>query len=115
MKTILSFGLAAGVFGLLPIAAAQPVATDSTPAGQALRYDSAFADYKPWQDLRPTEWRRVNDAVRDAAAQGGSHAGHASAAASSPRAASAPPPSPSKPGTGPEPARGAHDHHGGTK
>lgn len=101
MKTILSFGLAAGVSGLLPIAAAQPVASASPP----LRYDSAFADYKPWQDIAPLEWRKVNDAVREAASRGG-HAGHGSAAA--PAAAN----SASAPSPKPEPA---HGHHGGTK
>ena len=115
MKTILSFGLAAGVFGLLSVAAAQPAATDSPPAAQGLRYDSAFADYKAWQDLRPAEWRKVNDTVREAAPQGGGHGAHASPAASAPRPASGPSPSPSKPSTTPVPAHGAHGHHGGAK
>lgn len=28
-----------------------------------LRYSSAFADYKPWQDSPPGDWRRINDDV----------------------------------------------------
>jgi hypothetical protein len=114
MKTILSCGLAAGVFGMLPIAAAQPVATDSPQSARTLRYDSAFADYKPWQDLRPIEWRKVNDAVREAASQGGGHAGHGSASA--PATAASGSASSAKPATTqPEPAHSGHGHHGGTK
>lgn len=84
--------------GLASIAVAQPAAPDSAAP---LRYESAFADYKPWQDLRPADWRRVNEVVREAAAQGaghGAHAGHA-APATPASAASAP-------------ARGGHANHG---
>jgi hypothetical protein len=104
MNTILSFGLTAGVFAL-----SQSVAADSPHAAPPLRYDSAFTDYKPWQDIRPAEWREVNDAVREAAAQGTGHAGHGSLAA--PGSAS----SPARPATPPEAAHGAHRLHGGTK
>lgn len=54
--------------------------TDSKTPAPALRYTSAFADYKPWQDIKPADWRAINDNVRDAAAKGGAHAGHASPA-----------------------------------
>ena len=60
-----------------------------TPA-PPLRYTSAFADYKPWQDIQPGDWRAVNDGVRNAASQGGSHAGHPAPA--SPAAVPAPAP-----------------------
>jgi hypothetical protein len=32
-----------------------------------LRYESAFSDYKPYQDLPMANWRQVNDAVLEAA------------------------------------------------
>lgn len=73
----------------------------------ALRYQSAFADYKPWQDASPGDWRALNDALRAQAAGGSGHAGHAMPAM--PAAASAPPPSASKPVM----PHGAHHQHGG--
>lgn len=51
------------VLGLPMLAAAQPgndPANAAAPA-QPLRYESAFADYKPWQDLDARDWRQVND------------------------------------------------------
>jgi hypothetical protein len=68
--------------GLPLAAAAQARATDPTRSAQqtpALRYDSAFKDYKPWQDTKPADWRGVNDALKDAL-KDGSHAGHGAAA-----------------------------------
>lgn len=38
-------------------------ARSATPA---LRYDSAFADYKPWQDIKPGNWRELNDKLAPA-------------------------------------------------
>jgi hypothetical protein len=79
--------LAPAVALCLPLlAAAQTSRSDPADArapAPALRYSSAFADYKPWQDIKTGDWRAVNDQVRDAAsgaAQGGPHAGHASPA-----------------------------------
>ena len=69
----------------------------------ALRYPSAFADYRPWQDARPGDWRALNDALRDTGA-GGGHAGHALPPAS---AASAPAAKASQPA-----AHGSHHPHG---
>ena len=79
----------------------------SDPAGPKspaplLRYFSAFADYKPWQDLKPADWRSVNDNVRDAGGKAGAHAGHAMPA-SAPTAAFAQVPkatAPAMPGHG---------------
>ena len=89
--------------------AGRPDAADPKAPAPALRYESAFADYKPWQDTKPGDWRAVNDTVRDAAAKGGAHAGHtmpAAAPASSPAAAS----QASAPAM---PAHGGHHRHGG--
>ena len=57
-------------------AAAQPA--DPAPTGGPLRYDSAFADYKPWQDVGPGNWRALNDALVTAPA---GHGGHGAAPA----------------------------------
>jgi hypothetical protein len=95
---------------LLAIAqSGRPDPADPKAAVPALRYQSAFADYKPWRDAKPGEWRAANDTVRDAAAQGGAHAGHAMPAASP---TSAPPPAP-KASAPAMPGHGGHHHHGG--
>jgi len=66
---------------LPPLASAQPAQparpdpADPKAPAPALRHASAFADYKPWTDLKPGDWRSANDSLRDAAAKGG-HAGH---------------------------------------
>jgi hypothetical protein len=51
--------------GLLLIAPAQAGQADPPDPGAsaALRYESAFVDYKPWQDLKPGRWRELNDAL----------------------------------------------------
>ena len=74
----------------------------------ALRYQSAFADYKPWQDAKPGDWRALNDDLRKQAAGGSGHAGHAMPGM--PAAASAPASSASKPAM---PPHGTHPQHGG--
>jgi hypothetical protein len=80
---------------------------DAKTVAPPLRYQSAFADYKVWQDTKPGDWRALNDSLN---AQGGSaHAGHAMPAP----AASAPAASASKPAMPPTPPHGAHRMHGG--
>lgn len=76
-------------------------------AAPALRYRSAFADYKPWQDNKPGDWRAVNDAVRDAATRGGAHSGHGM-----PAGARAPAPAPQA-SAPPLPDHAGHHPHGG--
>ena len=106
--------LAPAVALCLPLlASAQAGRTDPTDArapAPPLRYISAFADYKPWQDIKPGDWRAVNDGVRNAASQGGSPAGHAGhAAPASPAAA----PAPAQKASVPAPATPGHaGHHG---
>ena len=112
MKSALCFGVAAGAFGLLPIAAAQSLAPDPTRHGKAappLRYDSAFAVYTPWQDPRAANWRAVNDAVRDAAAEGHGQATHGGATTPASTA-----PSDKSPAS-PHDAHVDHGAHGGRK
>ena len=85
--------LAPAVALCIPLALlAQP---DSHPApGKAdaiaprLQYRSAFADYKPWQDTKPGDWKAMNDAV-------GKSGGHSTGMPTG--AASAPAPAASKP------------------
>jgi hypothetical protein len=85
---------------------------DASASAPALRYQSAFSDYKPWQDLKPADWRSVNEKVRDAAASGGGHAGHnmMPTPMPTPPAASAPAPKASAPAM---PGHDAHRMHGG--
>jgi hypothetical protein len=48
-------------------------ANSASPA-PALRYESAFGGYRPWRDDGNGDWKQVNERVREAAAQSGSHA-----------------------------------------
>ena len=82
-------------------------ADPKTPA-PALRYPSAFTDYKPWQDSKPGDWRAVNDTIRDAAAKGGVHAGHAL-----PAAVPASAPVPATKASAPATPHDGHHRHGG--
>ena len=94
----------AAVLCLPLLALAQAGRTDpadpKTPA-PALRYQSAFADYKPWQELKPGDWRAVNAGV------GGAHAGHEMPAD---QPASAPAPRATMPAM---PGHGSHHMDGG--
>lgn len=51
--------------GLLSAAQAADPTEAKTPA-QSLRYESAFADYKPWRDIKPGDWRQLNANVSPA-------------------------------------------------
>jgi hypothetical protein len=51
-------------------AGAQGGTAPQPPASGPLQYRSAFADYKPWQDTRPGDWRALNDAVKGGAMSG---------------------------------------------
>lgn len=70
----------------------RPDPSDPKTPAPPLRYQSAFADYKPWQDAKPGDWRALNDALQGTGA-GGGHAGHSMSGMSAPAmpmAASAP-------------------------
>lgn len=86
---------------------APPDPADPKAAAPTLRYQSALADYKPWQDVKPGDWRAVNDNVRNAAAKGGAHGAHVMPSAAP---ASAQAPKASVPAT---PVHGGHQMHGG--
>jgi hypothetical protein len=108
----LVFRLAPAVALCLPLLAlaqaGRPDLADPKTPAPALRYQSAFADYKPWQDAKPGDWRAVNDTVRDAAAKGGAHAGH-----SMPAAAPASAPAPASKASSPAMPHAGHHQHGG--
>jgi len=66
----------------MPLAAlAQPDPADPAAPTPPTRYQSSFADYKPWQDLKSGDWRAMNNALGTAAAGHGSHSGQAAAPA----------------------------------
>ncbi len=63
---------ATALLGLPPSALAQGSAPRADPAdpkapAAPLAHRSAFADYKPYQDIAPGDWRRLNDTVGRAA------------------------------------------------
>lgn len=60
----------AGISACAPMLAIAQRAEPARPAAQ-LKYTSAFADYKPFKDLEPGDWRALNDAVGAAAAKQG--------------------------------------------
>ncbi|PZP91369.1 MAG: hypothetical protein DI587_35520 [Variovorax paradoxus] len=107
----LAHGLAPALVLCLPLGvlaqSASSQAEDSNAPAPALLYQSAFSDYKPWQDLKPGNWRQLNDAlVATPAGKTGGHAGHAMPSASGGTAA----PAPSTPLATPH---GGHPKHGG--
>lgn len=103
--------LAPAVALCLPLAA-HTQATRVEPAdpkapAPTLRYQSAFSDYKPWQDAKPGDWRALNDGLGAPAASraGGAHAMPSAAGSSAPKAG--------MPGAE-KPAHADHQHqHGG--
>lgn len=90
------------------VALAQPASVDSvqpSPSTAQLKYTSAFADYKPWQDIKLGDWRALNDGVKgsDMARHSMSAPASAKAAASAPAAAAS---APAKTGHGGHSMRG---------
>lgn len=50
--------------------------TESPRAAGQLTYQSAFADYKPYKDAQPANWRALNDTVAGASGGASGDAGH---------------------------------------
>ena len=90
--------------------ATRPDPADPKTAAPALRYPSAFSDYRPWQDVKPGDWRALNDALRAQASGGGAHAGHAMPMAMPPAAPAVPASAPKAPAPAAS-APGGHAHH----
>lgn len=107
----LPHGLVPALVLCLPLGVlAQPAssrAEDPDAPAPALRYQSAFADYKPWQDIQPGNWRQLNDAL--VATPAGQAAGHASHAMPPPPGGTAAPDSHRRPAA----PHGGHSTHGG--
>ena len=77
--------LAAASALCLPLLAAAQTA-GAADGARPLPYRSAFADYRPWQDAAPRDWRALNDALwsKDTKSEGA----RAATAPAAPRAAS---------------------------
>lgn len=90
------------------LVAAQASAPTTPPLSGALRYDSVFADYKPYRDLDARPWRELNDQLRPSAGAAAAHAGHGAAPTA--------PPAPS-PASAPASRRAdtPHHQHGGAR
>lgn len=58
------------------LAAAQAAITEAPQAAPQLTYRSAFADYKPYMDPPPANWRAINDTVAGAPGGASGHTGH---------------------------------------
>lgn len=86
------------------LAAAQADPADPAAPAPAPGYQSAFSDYKPWQDLQPDDWRTVNEAVRPQPRA--THGNHGAAPAAAPAA---------EPAASLPPGHGGHPMHGGRK
>lgn len=50
----------------LAVALAMPLLALGQASASSPRYQSAFADYKPYQEIPAGDWRVLNDKVRDA-------------------------------------------------
>ena len=82
--------------------AERPNALDPRAKTPPLQYQSAFDGYRPFAEQELRDWRRANDAVRDA----GGHAGH------QPGQGAGQPASKPQPGT---PEGSGHQGHGAHK
>lgn len=53
--------------GLPLLVGAQGLAApaDAKAPAASITYQSAFADYKPYRDVQPGDWKALNDTVRD--------------------------------------------------
>lgn len=58
------------------LAVAQAGKSEPPKATPQLTYQSAFADYKPYQDTPIANWRELNDQVVGAPGGASGHAGH---------------------------------------
>ena len=100
--------LALAFAGAAQAATADPAGPAST--GGPPRYESAFSDYKPWQDIATGNWRALNDALVTAPA---GHGGQGAAPATAGQAQTPAKPVPAQ--QAPAAGHGAHHMHGGQK
>lgn len=96
-----------------PWVAASPL--DAAADVPAIRFESAFADYRPYDEAPRDGWREVNRVVDEAARKStGGHAGRGVVPAAPVRAPDASPtPAPARPASpGADGRTGAGHHHG---
>jgi hypothetical protein len=74
-NNLLAWGVALSACMPLP-ATSQAADTESPRAAAQLTYQSAFADYKPYKDAEPANWRVLNDTVAGVSDGASGHAGH---------------------------------------
>lgn len=79
------------LFASIPVLALAEHAIRPDPANPAspalpLAYESAFADYRPFQEQKPAPWKDVHTEVAESPATG-AHSGHGSMTEKAPRAA----------------------------
>ena len=58
------------------LATAQAPKTEAPKSAQQLTYQSAFADYKPYADAPPGDWRDLNNKVAGGSGGASGHAAH---------------------------------------
>ena len=83
---------------------AAPASANTEASG--LQYRSAFADYRPCQDVKPADWRAVNDALLASEKSKAEHESHSAA----PQAEANAPQAPASSAT-----HGGHHSHGGAR
>ena len=114
MKTLQTMACAIA-FAVPHVVAAQanpPENPSAATTASQLTYESAFQDYRPYEDVPVADWRQVNGTVRQAATKGGGHGGHGAPDSNGPEGSAAskeaapPPPAPAQQHMG-------HGMHGG--
>ena len=114
MKTLQTMACAIA-FAVPHVVAAQanpPENASAATTASELTYESAFQDYRPYEDVPVAEWRQVSGTVRQAATKGGGHGGHGapdskgSEGSAASKEAAPPPPAPAQQHMG-------HGMHGG--
>lgn len=74
-NNLLAWGI--GLSACMPFPVTSRAADTEPPRAAAqLTYQSAFADYKPYKDAQPANWRALNDTVAGASDGASGHAGH---------------------------------------
>lgn len=106
-RTAHAIALAVPLLASAQAPAAHPAADAGVPG--ELRFESAFDDYRAYEDPPVRNWRTANDTV-GAAAQGGAHASH-HATSDAPSSAQPGSPTPA-PGQPKHQERGHHMHGG---
>jgi hypothetical protein len=102
-----------------PLAPALAGSAESMPAAASAppAYRSVFADYKPWQNLEPGNWRALNDGLRSGEAGAMGDMGSMHDMSGMHRHSPSTAPAASVPASAPEsaPAHSGHHMYGGNR